>query len=311
MPYFTGLARVARKTGYPVVEVAGWKTRGHGSMGVVQTIVAHHTAGPKSGNYPSLATVRSGRPGLPGPLAHFGIGRDGTIYVIAAGLAWHAGAVRKSAYSNSHAIGIEAENTGLGEEWSVAQLDAYVKLCRALVDEFKLDVADVLGHKEICAPVGRKPDPNFSGNGFGMDTFRAAVKRGYWKAPAAVIKPTSNVKPKAKHAAPKKAPAKSWPDVDLASISKHNTASHKAWVALMAAVGYKDKDLAVALQKWLRKLGFYQGHIDGKFGRLSVIALQRFLRKKKLYKGAIDGKRGAMTIKAEIAYLNAQRKYVA
>jgi len=171
----TQLAAVARRTGYPVVEVPGWKTRGRpGGMVDVRTITCHHTAnGGASGDYPSLHTVRDGRPGLPGPLAQLGLGVSGTIYVIAAGKCNHAGVSLRTDYENSHAIGIEAEAIGLPGakgDWPGPQMDAYARLCAALVDEFDLAVADVRGHKETCSPVGRKRDPSFD-----MPAFRRRV----------------------------------------------------------------------------------------------------------------------------------------
>ncbi|CAF1082927.1 unnamed protein product, partial [Adineta ricciae] len=45
----TGLADILRGAGLNVVEVAGWRTRGHGVMSSVKGIVVHHTAGPASG----------------------------------------------------------------------------------------------------------------------------------------------------------------------------------------------------------------------------------------------------------------------
>lgn len=167
----TDLADAARKSGLKVVELNGWRTRGHGPLVAVRTIVAHHTATSAAvpGNYPSLGIVRDGRSDLPGPLANLGLGRDGTVYVIAAGLAYHAGKVRAPQFGNAYAIGIEAEHPGTGA-WKPKQYDAYVRLCAALVKHYGLNVADVLGHKEVCAPAGRKVDPNF-----GMAAFRAQV----------------------------------------------------------------------------------------------------------------------------------------
>lgn len=311
MTYLTGLARVARKTGYPVVETKGWKTRGYKQgMGKIETIVAHHTAGPKAGNYPSLGVVTRGRAGLPGPLAHYGIGRDGTIYVIAAGLANHAGKVRSTAYGNLHAIGIEAENTGLGEKWPTAQLDAYVKLCAELVKEFGLSTSDVRGHKEICSPVGRKPDPNFNSVGLSMGEFRAAVKRGYYKKPAA---PAPKPKPEPAPAKPTGGKHKAeYPAVDIEAKGRKTAEWDAAWRELMIACEYMKRggDLTKAIQKWLADAKIYHGLIDGSMGPMTVRALQTFLARKGLYKGLIDGKRGAMTIKAEQLYLNSQRKYL-
>lgn len=169
--WLTALATIAKRTGYPVVERAGWKTRGRAPMSGAKSIICHHTAGGPSGNYPSLGVVQNGRAGLPGPLAHYGLGRDGTIYVIAAGRANHAGVVDTTTHSNSYAIGIEAENTGRGEKWSDAQMDAYAKLCRELCDHYGIPISQVRGHKEVARPKGRKPDPSFD-----MNAFRKMVK---------------------------------------------------------------------------------------------------------------------------------------
>jgi hypothetical protein len=173
----TQLADVARRTGYPVIEVKGWKNRGRpGGMLGVRTVTCHHTAnGGARGNYPSLRVVRDGRSGLPGPLAQYGLGVDGTIYVIAAGRCNHAGVSLKTDYINSYAIGIEAEAVGVPgaeSDWPPKQMDSYRRLCKALVEEFgDVGYDDVRGHKETCSPKGRKSDPSFN-----MVTFRADVK---------------------------------------------------------------------------------------------------------------------------------------
>jgi N-acetyl-anhydromuramyl-L-alanine amidase AmpD len=165
MPYLTNLADVARSAGLTVVEQAGWKTRGHGAMIDVQTVTCHHTAGPATGDAPSLQVVQNGRSDLAGPLAHFVLSRSGVVYVVAAGQCWHTGATLQPWQSNAHSIGIEAEATGK-DPWPEVQLDAYARLCAALCRAFGLSVSRVLGHKEVCAPVGRKPDPNFDMNEF-------------------------------------------------------------------------------------------------------------------------------------------------
>lgn len=169
--YLTDLADACRKSGLPVVECAGWRTRGHAAFTAVNTIMAHHTAGPRNGEAPSLGVVTNGRPGLAGPLSQIVLGRSGTVYVVAAGVAWHAGNTRTAAEGNYRAIGIEAEATGV-DPWPAAQYDAYVRLCRALIDHYGLSPANVVGHKEAAVPRGRKIDPNFD-----MNAFRAAVGR--------------------------------------------------------------------------------------------------------------------------------------
>lgn len=171
MPYLTNLATIARRTGFPVVEQPGWKTRGHGPMSTVRSVICHHDAARQS---PSTfnTVIQNGRADLPGPLAHFALRRDGTIHVVAAGMAYHAGAVTDSSiYGNSHSIGIEAGNDGVGEPWPDVQLRAYRALCAELCKAFGLPASRVKGHKEICYPKGRKIDPR----GIDMSAFRRGV----------------------------------------------------------------------------------------------------------------------------------------
>src|SRR5699024_2555276 len=145
------LERAVKNAGVKYKKVSGWASRGHGTMGSIQSVICHHTAGPKSGNSPSLNVVAYGRPGLSAPLAQLFLARDGTVYLVAAGVSYHAGRVSSSRYANSHAIGIEAENTGLSNDspWPAHQVDAYAKLCKALIKEFGLSTSRVRGHKEV------------------------------------------------------------------------------------------------------------------------------------------------------------------
>jgi hypothetical protein len=167
----TDLADACRKSGLNVVEVDGWEARGHGQFAGINTIVCHHTATSKSalGDYPSLRIVRDGRSDLPGPLSQLGLGRNGTVYVIAAGVAWHAGATFFPRQDNWHAIGIEAEHDGLSP-WPATQHAAYVRLVAALRDHYGIPLSNIQGHKEVAKPLGRKIDPNFD-----MTEFRRRV----------------------------------------------------------------------------------------------------------------------------------------
>lgn len=173
MTMLTDLADACRKSGLTVVEVDGWRTRGHGQLRGVHTIVCHHTATPKSaaGDYPSLRIVRDGRSDLPGPLSQLGLGRSGTVYVIAAGVAWHAGATHLQRQDNWRSIGIEAEHDGVSS-WPPVQHAAYVRLVAALVEHYEVPLSNVQGHKEVAEPSGRKVDPNFD-----MTDFRRRVRR--------------------------------------------------------------------------------------------------------------------------------------
>ncbi|CAF0960430.1 unnamed protein product [Rotaria sordida] len=175
----TDLATILRKANLNVVEESGWKTRGHGAMGSVKSIVIHHTAGPATGEYPSLRVVRDGRVGLSGPLAQLGLGRSGKWYVIAAGKAYHAGNTKDdSLYGNANAIGIEAEGSGVPADntghkhWPEVQWKSYVRGVKALQAAYGVPTSRVVGHREIAKPAGRKVDPNFS-----MTEFRAALNK--------------------------------------------------------------------------------------------------------------------------------------
>lgn len=180
------LLRAVKASGLPYTVVGGAASRGRGTMRSIETITLHHTATPRSyarsQDYPTMNVVKNGRPGLPGPLAQLGLGRSGRVYLIAAGIANHAGRSRATSMTNPHAIGIEAE--GANEAWPKAQYDAYVRLVRALLDEFDLPTSRALRHAETCSPAGRKVDASFNG-----DSFRKAVAQRPTK-PTAPTKPT-------------------------------------------------------------------------------------------------------------------------
>lgn len=174
MPYLTQLANVARRTGYPVVEVPGWKTRGHGEQPHVYGIVCHHTGG-----WDDRRVVVEGRSDLDGPLSHFWLEHTGRIHVVAAGRCWHNAPSTSQYHSNSNSLGIEAENRGTGAPWPADQLDSYKKLCAELCKEFDLPATRIKGHKEVN---DNKDDPK----GINMNDFRADVaelmsgQKDYW-----------------------------------------------------------------------------------------------------------------------------------
>lgn len=176
MTMLTDLAIAARKSGLRVVEVEGWKTRGRSPMagGAPSGILVHHTATSSRapGNYPTLNVILRGHGSLPGPLSQLGLGRDGTVYVIAAGRCNHAGKTDRTSSGNSYAIGIEAEHSGVGP-WPNEQYEAYVALVAALSKHYGIPVSEVRGHKEAAVPYGRKNDPNFSMPAFRNDVTKA------------------------------------------------------------------------------------------------------------------------------------------
>lgn len=179
------LPEILEDAGLKVAEQPGWLTRGRGDVGTIRGVVCHHTAGPATGNMPSLGIVTNGRPGLPGPLSQLCLGRDGAYFVVAAGRANHAGAGNWKGVTtgNSNFIGIEAENRGrTGDAWPEVQMDAYRRGVAAILTKIGVGADMCCGHKEYAEPDGRKPDPLFD-----MDEFRADV--------AAIMAGTGTVRP--------------------------------------------------------------------------------------------------------------------
>ena len=82
------LADVLRAAGLYVVEFPGWRRRGHGDFADLRGVMVHHTGSDTA----TAASIAYGFPELAGPLSQLHIARDGTVTVVAAGVAWHAGA---------------------------------------------------------------------------------------------------------------------------------------------------------------------------------------------------------------------------
>ena len=123
----------------------------------------HHTASnPGSDPNGDVAYIATGA--TDAPLANLYLSRTGEVTVIAGGATntngsgtapWPGGCPDDS--MNTHAIGIEAANNGVGEAWPHVQQVAYVNLCAALCMAYDIDTSLVRGHAE-WAP-GRKIDP--------------------------------------------------------------------------------------------------------------------------------------------------------
>lgn len=120
------LADEFRVAGLKVIEVEGWKNRGRpastGNFDPRGPVTTHHTGTTTSWRrlIPTLMTIIKGRSDLPGPLAQWTVGYDGTVYVVAAGRANHAGRVGKrgvtgmpfGADGNALALGDEVDTDG-------------------------------------------------------------------------------------------------------------------------------------------------------------------------------------------------------
>lgn len=267
----TGLADVCRKSGLRVVEVAGWSTRhvpGKALTGV-QSIMLHHTATSSraQGNMPTLFILRDGLPGLRGPLCQLGLGRDGTVYVVAAGYANHAGATWESWEWNQHSIGIEVEHPGDGPIEGV-QLDALVDLVRVLRAAYRVPLSHVVSHAEAAKPRGRKVDIRNR-----MDHVRELIA----------------------------APAKTGPGSNVA------VARPEGYGRYLTVNGVLNEGTVRLLQRFLDAQGGFDfgphGGFDGQLGPYTVSALQVWIARQGGRIGAADGVFGARSARGLEAVL--------
>ncbi|WP_327415376.1 N-acetylmuramoyl-L-alanine amidase [Streptomyces sp. NBC_01233] len=182
------LLRALRGEGLHVVEVGAWRSRNRNHMGpwgAVHGVMIHHTV--TRGTAHTVAMCRDGYSGLPGPLCHGVIAKDGTVHLVGHGRANHAGlgdpdvlrAViaetrlpkddEATVDGNRAFYGFECENYGDGEDpWPDVQLDAIERVSAALCRFHDWGAGSVLGHLEWQPG---KPDPK----GFGMDWMRERV----------------------------------------------------------------------------------------------------------------------------------------
>ncbi|WNM34966.1 peptidoglycan-binding protein [Streptomyces sp. Li-HN-5-11] len=181
---------VLKKAGVRVVEHGDWRTRNRnhkGPWGPVNGVMIHHT-GPYATEAAMVELCRTGYTSLPGPLCHGVIDRTGTVHLVGYGRANHAGSgdgdvleavIAEKALppdneadtdGNPHFYGFECINTGGGQAWPQAQLDAMYKVSAALCQAHGWGARSVIGHKEWQPG---KTDPA----GISMDDFRTAVAK--------------------------------------------------------------------------------------------------------------------------------------
>jgi N-acetyl-anhydromuramyl-L-alanine amidase AmpD len=172
------LADVLRAEGVTLVEYPGWRERGHGDFKDIRGVMVHHTGSDNA----SAASIAEGRPDLAGPLAQLHIARDGTVTVVALGVAWHAGVGMypwlPTNMANWHMIGIECANSGTSptaphrRNWPDAQYDALVRCCAAINRRLAQSSARTIGHKEYSGRAQGKWDPG----AIDMDALRRDVQ---------------------------------------------------------------------------------------------------------------------------------------
>ena len=171
--HYPPLDVVVAGAGLKVLTWEGWQHRSRSSGGFngVYGLVVHHTASSTSWENDWSYCVNASD----GPVANMLLGRDGTVGIHAAGASNHAGKGGGSSggggapwycsrgqvppdSANSYAIGIEAQNDGVGELWSPVMVDAYERLVAALCTAYGLRIdTDVVAHREWTP--NRKIDP--------------------------------------------------------------------------------------------------------------------------------------------------------
>lgn len=165
------LADVLREEGVKVVEMAGWKDRGHGDFGSVWGVLWHHMGVRGQGAH----IIRDGVPGLDGPIANVHLALDGTATIVAAGVAWHAGAGAwpglPTNNANNRLIGVEMAGNGI-DEWPRECWDAAVRIGTAISRRLGNGADRNIAHKEWAGPSQGKWDP---GN-WEMKTFRSQIQ---------------------------------------------------------------------------------------------------------------------------------------
>jgi hypothetical protein len=178
------LLQTLTAAGVNVEPVDGWEKRGRPGLAPVGVMV-HHTAGPKTGDAPSLPVCVNGRPGLGGPLCHILLGRNGTAHLVAANIASHAGqgaaevlalvqagsavqgdardrGYKDAVFGNTPFYGIEVENAGVdGDPYPDAQIDALVKICAALCSANGWTADRIVHHRQWTV---RKIDMSYKGD---------------------------------------------------------------------------------------------------------------------------------------------------
>jgi hypothetical protein len=177
-----------KKAGLRVEEVRDWRNhnRNHkGPWGPVHGVMIHHTA--TNGAKQTVDLCYDGRAGLPGPLAHGVITKDGTVHLVGHGRANHAGlgddevleaviAERKpprpnemNTDGNRCFYGFECENLGDGKDpWPAVQLEAITRAAAAVCRVHAWTSRSVIGHLEWQPG---KIDPK----GFTMTSLRARI----------------------------------------------------------------------------------------------------------------------------------------
>ncbi|MFJ6233275.1 peptidoglycan-binding protein [Streptomyces griseus] len=288
--------------GVTVVEHPGWRThdRNHkGAWGPVNGVMIHHTV--SSGSAASVALCRDGHASLPGPLCQGVIDKAGTVHLISAGRANHAGGgdpdvLRRvvaedyghrppaprahdgsagAVDGNARFYGFECVNLGDGRDpWPAVQLDAIERASAAICRAHGWSARSVIGHAEWSAA---KVDPR----GFTMPSMRARV--GSRLAAPARDTPTGPSAPPSKPGAPATPRYQPFPGAHfftarpsspvVTAMGRRLAAEGCGAYAVGPGPRWTEADRR-SYAAWQRKLGFRGAEADGWPGRTSWNALK-------------------------------------
>ena len=255
--------------GLEVIEEGNWRdhNRNHvGPWGPVHGVLIHHTV--TKGAKTTVDICRRGYSGLPGPLCHGVITKDGRVHLVGYGRANHAGLgdddVLRAVISerplpadnelntdgNRHFYGFECENLGDGHDpWPAAQLEAIEKAAAAVCRVHGWNERSVIGHNEWQPG---KVDPR----GFTMASMRDRIgDRLGDKTPAAPL------------------PTPRRPIVDLSQLVAAARTNPKASGQPVTYAGVRTVEAALVDQGLLSKR-----YADGHYGTTTVDAYSRWQR---------------------------------
>jgi hypothetical protein len=281
-----------RVEGVRVVEVGDWRThnRNHmGPWGPVHGVMIHHTV--TSGTDTSLRICRDGYSGLPGPLCHGVIAKDGTVHLVGYGRANHAGLgdddVLRAVISetalppddeantdgNSRFYGFECVNLGDGKDpWPAAQLEAIERVSAAVCRAHGWGARSVIGHLEWQPG---KVDPR----GFTMGSMRDRIAKRLGQ-PVPVAAPPAPVRPVVDLsrlvAAARSDPARAGTPVSYSGVRVVEAALvDESLLAQRYLDGHFGSLTIRAYAAWQRRCGYTGAAADGIPGKASLVKLGR------------------------------------
>lgn len=192
--YLLTLADDLRAAGLTVVEYDGWQTRARSSGGYAagrpSCCMWHHTASSATSTAAGDANYMcNGSPDR--PIANLLVARNGDVWVLAAGTTntngqggptlLPSGVTIAANSMNTAAVGMEIQNTGVGEPYSAACIDAAMRTSLVVCSANGLRPDDVCTHNE-WAP-GRKIDPATAAAVQGGWQPRSVTTSGTWSLP--------------------------------------------------------------------------------------------------------------------------------